>query len=147
LDSGSVALTCAFNRHGTLLAVGCNDGRVAIWDFLTRGVTKTHANHVHPVCCLSWSRNGRLLLSSATDFTVCVTDVLTGDLIVRYHFPSVVNKVQFHPRNNSVFLACPMKHSPVIVDIVKDSHQAAPTNGEVGYLHFLINHQQCIAQC
>ena len=39
-DSSSVALTCAYNRRGTLLAVGCNDGRIVIWDFVTRGIAK-----------------------------------------------------------------------------------------------------------
>ena len=29
LDSGSEALITRFNRRGTMLAVGCNDGRIA----------------------------------------------------------------------------------------------------------------------
>lgn len=57
LDSISLASTCAFNRRGTLLAVGCNDGRIFIWDFLTRGIAKSISAHVYPVCSLSWSRN------------------------------------------------------------------------------------------
>ena len=52
LDCVSMALTCAFNRHGTLLAVGCNDGRIVIWDFLTRGIAKVIGAHVHPVCSI-----------------------------------------------------------------------------------------------
>lgn len=54
LDSVSVAITCAFNRRGTLLAVGCNDGRIVIWDFLTRGIAKLISAHVHPVCSLRY---------------------------------------------------------------------------------------------
>lgn len=46
----SVAITCSFNRRGTLLAVGCNDGRIVIWDFLTRGISKIISAHAHPVC-------------------------------------------------------------------------------------------------
>ena len=46
-----MALTCSFNRFGTLLAVGCNDGRVVIWDFLTRGIAKVRTPliiHIKP---------------------------------------------------------------------------------------------------
>ena len=38
LDCVTMALTAQFNRFGTLLAVGCNDGRIVVWDFLTRSV-------------------------------------------------------------------------------------------------------------
>jgi COMPASS component SWD1 len=52
LDCISLAVTCSFNKRGTLLAVGCNDGRIVIWDFLTRGIAKIISAHVHPVCSL-----------------------------------------------------------------------------------------------
>lgn len=52
LDCGSIALTCRFNRWGSLLAVGCNDGRVMIFDFTTRGIAKVLSAHVQPVCSL-----------------------------------------------------------------------------------------------
>lgn len=58
LDCISLAVTCSFNKHGTLLAVGCNDGRIVVWDFLTRGIAKMISAHVHPVCSISWSRSG-----------------------------------------------------------------------------------------
>eukprot|EP00118_Oscarella_pearsei_P009523 m.55031 g.55031 ORF g.55031 m.55031 type:complete len:581 (+) comp34445_c0_seq1:66-1808(+) len=129
LDSGSVALTCAFNRRGTLLAVGCNDGRIVIWDFLTRSVAKTYTNHVLSISSLSWSRDGRQILSSSTDFTVCLTDVMSGETKHQYRFPSVITRVQFHPRNKNVFLVCPMKHAPVVVTI-PDEHRVLPTDGD-----------------
>ncbi|XP_035678907.1 retinoblastoma-binding protein 5 homolog [Branchiostoma floridae] len=115
LDSISLAITCAFNRRGTLLAVGCNDGRIVIWDFLTRGIAKIVNAHVHPVCSVSWSRDGYKLLSASTDNNVTIWDVLTSDCEQRYRFPSPILKVQFHPRDNSRFLVCPMKHAPVLV--------------------------------
>lgn len=52
LDSVSLAVTCVFNKYGTLLAVGCNDGRIVIWDFLTRGIAKIISAHMHPVCSI-----------------------------------------------------------------------------------------------
>lgn len=57
LDSISIAVTCAFSRRGSLLAVGCNDGRIVIWDFLTRGIAKIVNAHVHPVCSLRYFKS------------------------------------------------------------------------------------------
>ena len=115
LDCMSVAITCQFNRRGTLLAVGCNDGRIFIWDFLTRGLAKIITAHVHPVCSLSWNRNGFHLLSAATDNSVCVWHVVTGECLRKYRFPSPFLKVQFNPRDSSAFLVCPLKHPSLLV--------------------------------
>lgn len=53
LDSQGSTVCCAFNRHGTLIAVGNNDGRVVIWDFLTRIIARTIVAHGgHPVSSL-----------------------------------------------------------------------------------------------
>lgn len=125
LDCVSIAITCAFNRQGTLLAVGCNDGRLVLWDFLTRGIAKIINAHVHPVCTLSWSRNGRKLLSAATDNTVSLWDVLTGEVEKTFRFPSPILKVQFHPRSSEKFLVCPMKHASVAMDM-EGSHKLVP---------------------
>ncbi|EZA47584.1 Retinoblastoma-binding protein [Ooceraea biroi] len=125
LDCISLAVTCTFNKRGTLLAVGCNDGRIVIWDFLTRGIAKIISAHVHPVCSLSWSRNGHKLLSASTDNNVCIWDVLSGECDQKYRFPSPILKVQFHPRNLNKFLVCPMRHAAVMVD-VEGTHKVIP---------------------
>lgn len=129
LDCISLALTCAFNKRGTLLAVGCNDGRIVIWDFLTRGIAKIISAHVHPVCSLCWSRNGHRLISASTDNNVAIWDIMTGECDYRYRFPSPIIKVQFHPRNDKTFLVCPMKHAAVIVN-TDGSHAVVPLDEE-----------------
>ncbi|XP_045464658.1 retinoblastoma-binding protein 5 homolog [Harmonia axyridis] len=129
LDSLSIAVTCAFNKRGTLLAVGCNDGRIVIWDFLTRGIAKIISAHVHPVCSISWSRNGHKIASASTDDTVCIWDVLTGECEQKYRFPCPVLKVQFEPRNMERLLVCPMRHAAVLVDI-NGGHQVIPIDDD-----------------
>ncbi|KAK9880782.1 hypothetical protein WA026_013109 [Henosepilachna vigintioctopunctata] len=125
LDSLSIAVTCAFNKRGTLLAVGCNDGRIVIWDFLTRGIAKIISAHVHPVCSISWSRNGRKIASASTDDTVCIWDILSGECDQKYRFPCPVLKVQFEPRSMDRLLVCPMRHAAVLVN-TNGGHQVIP---------------------
>lgn len=129
LDCISLAVTCAFNKRGTLLAVGCNDGRIVIWDFLTRGIAKIMSAHVHPVCSLTWSRTGHKLASASTDNNVCIWDVLTGDCDQKYRFPCPVLKVQFQPRIHECILVCPMRHAAVIVD-TNGGHQVVPLDDD-----------------
>jgi COMPASS component SWD1 len=130
LDSLSIAVTCAFNKRGTLLAVGCNDGRIVIWDFLTRGIAKVISAHVHPVCSISWSRSGYKIASASTDNTVCIWDILSGECEQKYRFPCPVLKVQFEPRSMERLLVCPMRHAAVLVD-TNGGHKVLPIDDDV----------------
>lgn len=130
LDSISLAVTCCFNKYGTLLAVGCNDGRIVIWDFLTRGIAKIISAHVHPICSLSFSRNCHKLLSASTDNNACIWDVLTGDCDNKYRFPSPILKVQYHPRNDLKFLVCPMRYAAILVEVGGGKHQVLPIDSD-----------------
>lgn len=74
------ARSVAFNRSGTILAVGCADGAIVLWDFETRSPIKTLTGHTGTVSALTWSRNGRRLLSASHDGTVAAWKVETGAL-------------------------------------------------------------------
>lgn len=133
LDCASLAICCAFNRRGSLLAVGCNDGRIVIWDFLTRGVAKSivaHANH--PVCSVGWSRDGHKLVSASLDNSVAVWEVLKADCLIRWRFPSPILKARFNPRNDHLILVCPLKHPSILIEVdykaSASNHQILPTD-------------------
>jgi len=130
LDCISMAVTCQFNRYGTLLAVGCNDGRIVIWDFLTRGIAKIITAHVHPVCSITWCRNSTKLASASTDNNVSVWDVLTGECDQRFRFPSPILRVQFNPRNNRELLVAPMRHAAVVVTTAEGGHRLVPVDDD-----------------
>ncbi|KAB0792226.1 hypothetical protein PPYR_14185 [Photinus pyralis] len=140
LDCLSIAVTCSFNKRGTLLAVGCNDGRIVIWDFLTRGIAKIISAHVHPVCSVSWNRNGHKIATASTDNTVCVWDVLSGECDQKFRFPCPVLRVQFQPRNLERLLVCPMRHAAVLVEI-NGQHQVLPID-EDGDLNIVASYDR-----
>ena len=118
LDCASLAICCSFNRRGTLLAVGCNDGRIVIWDFLTRGIAKLIIAHLnHPICSIGWSRDGHKIVTASLDNTIAVWLVLRGECIMRWKFPSPILKAQFNPRDDKFVLACLVKHPPLLIEI------------------------------
>lgn len=117
----SFGSTAAFNRRGSVLAVGCNDGRVYIWDFLTRGIAKTIPAHVSTITSLSWSRNGKLLATSSIDGSAGIWDVLTSDCLLKMDLKTSVFSIQFSPRDHSVVLIRPLKQPSILVKFVFDS--------------------------
>lgn len=71
--------TCArFNRAGDLLASGRVDGVVTIIDVETQGVARKLRGHTRQIQSLSWSKDGRYLLSAGQDWKVILWDLETG---------------------------------------------------------------------
>ena len=105
LDDGDVAV-CAFNRRGNLLAGGCTDGKVLIWDFDTHGVSRTFEGHAKSVTAIAWTRSSRRLFSASADGTLLVWEVLTGNRLAQVDLGVPVHLAVLHPRNRDLCLAC-----------------------------------------
>lgn len=149
LDYGP-ALSCAFNRPGTLLATGTDNGYVGIWDFETRGLAKALPPDEEPepseVTSLCWSRNGRYLLSGhakpakaksegrgadkpkAQD-RIVLWDVQAGTQLRNVVMPSGVTRVCLSARKPFVAVVSLKAGPPVLVDLNKESTPVTPLDG------------------
>eukprot|EP00730_Choanoeca_flexa_P017200 TRINITY_DN8250_c0_g1_i2.p1 TRINITY_DN8250_c0_g1~~TRINITY_DN8250_c0_g1_i2.p1 ORF type:complete len:495 (+),score=137.58 TRINITY_DN8250_c0_g1_i2:113-1597(+) len=119
LDQG-VALCCAFNRRGSLLAVGCNDGRALLWDLDTRGLAQALYGHTQSVTSVSWSRSSQKLLTSSTDHRVIFWNIVKGLKLFEVQFDQPVLHATLRPRNSRDFVACPLISAPVRVRMPAD---------------------------
>jgi COMPASS component SWD1 len=114
LDNQGVSTTVvAFDRHGNYLACGANDGRVIVWDCVTRSAARELCGHVQPITALSWSRDSQRLLSASVDWSVRVwflADVgnnLAAARGVTMRCQAQIGHAYLHPREN-LFLVCPL---------------------------------------
>lgn len=102
------------NPFGTLLATGCEDGSVRLWDCETRSIAaewhEGHGilgsdqleQHVSPVVCLAWSRDGHQILSGGEDGRVVLWNVMEGKVEFVYEFPLCGKIVSISCRENEV---------------------------------------------
>ncbi|CAJ0960094.1 unnamed protein product, partial [Mesorhabditis belari] len=127
---GGNANCCKFNRWGSLVAVGTTDGRMYIVDFVTKGIAKTWTAHVQPIMALSWSRDGRKLLTGSADSTVVVWDVLTTTALQKYKYSAIVVSALFNPRNDLQIVVLPLGMWPVSESI---SPTGQPEHAVVSY--------------
>ena len=97
ISGGADVLTTAFNKRGNLLAGGCSDGRVVVWDFDTYGIARELRGHAGPVTSVSWTRSSRRVLSSADD-TLIVWEVLGGVELLRVRLDGPVHHAALHPK-------------------------------------------------
>ncbi|KAI9070962.1 hypothetical protein K1719_047073 [Acacia pycnantha] len=111
----------AFNRRGTLLAAGCNDGSCIIWDFETRGIAKELRDYEcsSPITSVCWSKYGHQILVSAADKSLTLWDVKSGEKIKRIVLRQTPLQARLHPGSStpSLCLACPVSCAPMIVGL------------------------------
>ncbi|MCJ1486147.1 chromatin binding protein [Schaereria dolodes] len=110
--------TCIrFNRKGDFLASGRADGTVVIFDVETNGFARKLRGHTRQIQSLSWSRDGRYLLSSSQDWKCILWDLKDGSRIRTVRFEAPVYIAELHPFNNLLFVASLFEDQPVLVDI------------------------------
>ncbi|KAL4939503.1 hypothetical protein BDV06DRAFT_230986 [Aspergillus oleicola] len=110
--------TCLrFNRKGDYLASGRVDGTVVIFDVETNGVARKLKGHVRQIQSLSWSRDGRYLLSSSQDWKCILWDLKDGSRVRTVRFEAPVYIAELHPYNHLLFVASLFEEQPALVDI------------------------------
>ncbi|KAI9369742.1 WD40-repeat-containing domain protein [Aspergillus egyptiacus] len=110
--------TCLrFNRKGDYLASGRVDGTVVIFDVETNGVARKLRGHTRQIQSLSWSRDGRYLLSSSQDWKCILWDLKDGTRVRTVRFEAPVYIAELHPYNHLLFVASLFEDQPVLVDI------------------------------
>ncbi|RKF55527.1 Set1 complex component swd1 [Erysiphe neolycopersici] len=105
-----------FNRKGDYLAAGRVDGTVVIFDVETNGVAKKLKGHVRQVQSLSWSRNGRYLLTSSQDWKCNIWDLQNLSIIRSVRFEAPVYIADFHPYDHLKFVVALFEDQPKFVD-------------------------------
>jgi WD40 repeat protein len=92
----------AFSPDGVLLAAGCVDGSVVLWETTARRARATLCGHTAIVNGLAFSRDGRSLATAGHDGTLCVWDVATGRLCSSVRGASAIRSVAFSPDGRTI---------------------------------------------
>lgn len=82
----------AFDETGTLLATGCHDGILRIWDVAKGQATKTINAHIqtqpqnvpHPIYSVAWGPGGKQVLTASFDKTIKLWDAASGNLVKEF---------------------------------------------------------------
>ncbi|KAG6472074.1 hypothetical protein ZIOFF_069529 [Zingiber officinale] len=118
---------CPNNR-----SAGCADGSCVIWDFETRGVAKELRDKacIAPITSVCWSKLGHYVLASATDKSLTLWNILTGEKITRVTLQQTTLHACLHPGSctPSLCLACPLSSAPILVDLNNGSSTVLPVS-------------------
>ena len=73
-----------FSPNGKLLAIGCRDRKIYIWDMDKRSVVAISVGHKLPITALDFDKEGKTLVSASHDYTIRFWNVSSGQEIVIY---------------------------------------------------------------
>jgi WD40 repeat protein len=97
-----LVISLAFSPDGVVLAAGCDDGSVVIWETATRRARATLRGHAGIVNGLAFSRDGRSLATADCHGTLCVWEVATGQLRSSARGASAIQSVAFSPDGRTI---------------------------------------------
>jgi WD40 repeat protein len=87
--------SAAWSPDGKILATGCDDGRICLWQVETATLRSIIAGHADIVISAGFTHRGNLLATSSWDYTTRLWDPETGRALVSYAANSF--PVQFGP--------------------------------------------------
>ena len=75
----------AYNKDGSLLASGCHDGTVRIWDTIKGAQVRQINAHTQPqpqaVYTVAWSPDNKQIASGSLDHSIKIWDANSGNLV------------------------------------------------------------------
>jgi WD40 repeat protein len=82
----------AFDPTGKLLATGCHDGKLRIWDIAKGNILKEIEAHVqkapqqlqHPIYALAWTADAKQILTASFDKSIKLWDVTSSQLVKEF---------------------------------------------------------------
>jgi WD40 repeat protein len=92
----------AFSPDGLVLAAGCMDGSVVVWETTARRTRASLHGHAGIVNGLAFSRDGRSLATAGHDGTLCVWDVASGRLRSAARGAGAIRSVAFSPDGRTI---------------------------------------------
>ena len=111
--TGLVAL--AFSPDGQLLATGCHDGSVHLWDIATRREVCTLEGHTQGVIYVAFAPDGKTLASGSWDMTVRLWDVAQRSAITTFRgHTGEVKALSFSPDGKTLASARHRQHRPAV---------------------------------
>lgn len=96
------SLAPAIQRISADRAQGKADGTIIIYDIETNAVARKLKGHSRQVQSLSWSHNGRYLLSASLDWKAIIWDLKGGSRLRLARFNGPPYYAEIHPRNQWV---------------------------------------------
>ncbi|HMF14641.1 MAG TPA: WD40 repeat domain-containing protein, partial [Gemmataceae bacterium] len=100
----------SFNSAGTVLATGCHDGSVRLWDWAKGAMTKEIKAHAAgmppmpaPIYAVVWTPDGKQVLSASYDQSLKLWDATSGSLV--REFKAYKEKASEKGHRDGVFCA------------------------------------------
>ncbi|KAG5357882.1 Set1 complex component swd1 [Yarrowia sp. B02] len=112
----------SFNRKGDYFASGLVDGTIVIFDFDTHGVIAVLRGHSRQIQSLSWSKDGRYILSASRDWTCMLWDLSTKKATQTINFNTPVWGAQLHPSDHTLFVVSLYEAAPKLVQLDGEGH-------------------------